>query len=227
MFSLFFDQSEKQLEKAKSDFEYARNLEGDSREKRAVRVRAAMRCKLVLDKIFIEAAQMEAMFQEESMIAAAAGEAAPKKLEETAKESICYQVIKSLNGLVISYVPQPYAGEMAELGTKFEKGEINARQAIELSQKIADRLADELKMDLYLIQPIEPLSFMREKLDEFDSMRQSSADTGSGHADIAPFDKSNSSSLSDAKSPAKPPVVEKAVQKKSNEPPAEDNYSWD
>ncbi|MGA1155730.1 MAG: hypothetical protein ACO3TR_07345, partial [Burkholderiaceae bacterium] len=86
MFSLFFDQSEKQLEKAKSDFEYARNLEGDSREKRAVRVRAAMRCKLVLDKIFIEAAQMEAMFQEESMIAAADGEAAPKKLEETAKE---------------------------------------------------------------------------------------------------------------------------------------------
>ena len=64
---------------------------------------------------------MEAVFQEESMIAAAAGEAAPQKLEETANESICYQVIKSLNGLVISYVPQPYAGEMADLGVKFEK----------------------------------------------------------------------------------------------------------
>lgn len=227
MFSLFFDQSEKQLEKAKSDFEYARNLEGDSREKRAVRVRAAMRCKLVLDKIFIEAAQMEAMFQEESMIAAAAGEAAPKKLEETAKESICYQVIKSLNGLVISYVPQPYAAEMAELGAKFEKGEINARQAIELSQKIADRLADELKMDLYLIQPIEPLSFMREKLDEFDSMRQGSSGSSSGQSHSGPVDSFDTPASGHSKAAEKPPSVEKAVRKKSNDPPAEDNYSWD
>ncbi len=223
MFSIFFDQSEKQLEKAKSDFEYARDLQGDSREKRAVRVRAAMRCKLVLDKIFIEAAQMEAVFQEESMIAAAAGEAAPQKLEETAKESICYQVIKSLNGLVISYVPQPYAGEMAELGVKFEKGEINARQAIELSQKIADRLADELKMDLYLIQPIEPLSFMREKLDEFNAMRQGSAGTSETGNVTRPVD-SFKANTSDAE---KPPPVEKAVKKKQNEAPSEDNYSWD
>ena len=227
MFSLFSDQSEKQLEKAKSDFEYARNLEGDSREKRAVRVRAAMRCKLVLDKIFIEATHMEAVFQEESMIAAAAGEAAPKKLEETAKESICYQVIKSLNGLVISYVPQPYAGEMAELGTKFEKGEINARQAIELSQKIADRLADELKMDLYLIQPIEPLSFMREKLDEFDSMRQGSSGSSSNQSQSDSVQSFDTPASSHSKAVEKIPPVEKAVRKKSNQPPAEDNYSWD
>ena len=171
MFSMFFDQSEKQLAKAKSEFEYARDLQGDSREKRAVRVRTAMRCKLVLDKIFIEAAQMEAVFQEKSMIAAAAGENT-QKLEETAKESICYQVVKSLNGHAIGYVPQPYAGEMAELGAQFEKGIINSRQAIEVAEKIGDRLADELKMDLYLIQPIDPLSFMREKLDEFDARRQ-------------------------------------------------------
>ncbi|MFZ9082534.1 MAG: hypothetical protein ACO326_08360 [Burkholderiaceae bacterium] len=223
MFSIFFDQSEKQLEKARSDFEYARDLEGDSREKRAVRVRMAMRCKLVLDKIFIEAAQMEAVFQEESMIAAAAGEAAPQKLEETAKESICYQVIKSLNGLVISYVPQPYAGEMADLGVKFEKGIINARQAIELSQKIADRLADELKMDLYLIQPIEPLSFMREKLDELDAMRQGSSGASEAGSAAGPVDsfKANTSNTE------KPPPIEKAIKKKQNEAPPEDNYSWD
>jgi hypothetical protein len=224
MFSIFFDQSKKQLEKAKSDFEYARDLQGDSREKRAVRVRAAMRCKLVLDKIFIEAAHMEAVFQEESMIAAAAGEAAPQRLEETAKESICYQVTKSLNGQVISYVPQPYAGEMAELGTKFEKGEINARQAIELSQKIGDRLADELKMDLYLIQPIEPLSFMREKFDEIDAMRQGSSGSSGAGVQAGPVDGSFKSNASSAE---KPPPVEKAVKKKRNETSPEDNFSWD
>ena len=49
MFSMFFDQSEKQLAKAKSAFEYARDLQGDSREKRAVRVRAAMLCNIVRD----------------------------------------------------------------------------------------------------------------------------------------------------------------------------------
>ncbi len=223
MFS-FFDDSAKKLEKAKSDFEYARNLEGDSSEKRAVRVRTALRCKLVLDKIFIEATHLEALLQEEAMIAAAGGEASPEKLEKTAKESICYQVIKSLNGLAIAYVPQPYAGEMAELGTKFEKGEINARQAIELSQKIGDRLADELKMDLYLIQPIEPLSFMREKFDEIDAMRQGSSGSSGAGVQAGPVDGSFKSNASSAE---KPPPVEKAVKKKRNETPPEDNFSWD
>ena len=221
MFSMFFDQSEKQLAKAKSEFEYARDLQGDSREKRAVRVRTAMRCKLVLDKIFIEAAQMEAVFQEKSMIAAAAGENT-QKLEETAKESICYQVVKSINGHAIGYVPQPYAGEMAELGAQFEKSIINSRQAIEVAQKIADRLADELKMDLYLIQPIEPLSFMREKLDEFDAMRQGLP--GSSEPGTDETFKPDSSSTKTSTS--KPPAVEKAVKKQSEAPP-EDDFSWD
>jgi hypothetical protein len=227
MFSMFFDQSEKQLAKAKSEFEYARDLQGDSREKRAVRVRAAMRCKLVLDKIFIEAAQMEAVFQEESMIAAAAGEDPPQKLEETAKESICYQVVKSLNGHAISYVPQPYAGEMAELGANFEKNIINSRQAIELSQKIADRLADELKMDLYLIQPIEPLSFMREKLDEFDAMRKTASGSSEAGVSSGTQDALKAESSATRTSTDKPPPVEKAVKKKQNEAPPADNFSWD
>ena len=221
MFSMFFDQSEKQLAKAKSEFEYARDLQGDSREKRAVRVLTAMRCKLVLDKIFIEAAQMEAVFQEKSMIAAAAGENT-QKLEETAKESICYQVVKSLNGHAIGYVPQPYAGEMAELGAQFEKGIINSRQAIEVAEKIGDRLADELKMDLYLIQPIDPLSFMREKLDEFDARRQGLP--GSSEPGTDETFKPDSSSTKTSTS--KPPAVEKAVKKQSEAPP-EDDFSWD
>ena len=221
MFSNFFDQSEKQLAKAKSQFEYARDLQGDSREKRAVRVRTAMRCKLVLDKIFIEAAQMEAVFQEKSMIAAAAGENT-QKLEETAKESICYQVVKSINGHAIGYVPQPYAGEMAELGAQFEKSIINSRQAIEVAEKIGDRLADELKMDLYLIQPIEPLSFMREKLDEFDARRQGLP--GSSEPGTDETFKPDSSSTKTSTS--KPPAVEKAVKKQSEAPP-EDDFSWD
>lgn len=221
MFSNFFDQSEKQLAKAKSEFEYARDLQGDSREKRAVRVRTAMRCKLVLDKIFIEAARLEAVFQEKSMIAAAAGENT-QKLEETAKESICYQVVKSLNGHAIGYVPQPYAGEMAELGAQFEKGIINSRKAIEVAEKIADRLADELKMDLYLIQPIDPLSFVREKLDEFDAMRQGLP----GSSEPGTDETAKPDSSSTKTSTSKPPAVEKAVKKQSEAPP-EDDFSWD
>ena len=215
MFSIFGSQSKKQLEQAKSHFEYARDLQGDSKEYRAVRVRAAMRCKLVLDKIFIEAAQMEAMFQEESMIAAAAGEASPKKLEEITKESVCFQVIKSLNGLVMAYVPQPYAGEMAQLGVQFETGLINIRQAVELSQKIADRLADELQMDRYLIQPIEPLSFMRERVDEFDAMRRDPEEASEE------VDKRQ-----DKGTAAKPPPVESAP-KKNKESAPQDSHSWD
>ena len=164
---------------------------------------------------------MEAVFQEKSMIAAAAGENT-QKLEETAKESICYQVVKSLNGHAIGYVPQPYAGEMAELGAQFEKGIINSRQAIEVAEKIGDRLADELKMDLYLIQPIDPLSFMREKLAEFDARRQGLP--GSSEPGTDETFKPDSSSTKTSTS--KPPAVEKAVKKQSEAPP-EDDFSWD
>jgi hypothetical protein len=82
-------------------------------------------------------------------------------------------------------------------------------------------------MDLYLIQPIEPLSFMREKLDEFDSMRQGSSGSSSGQSQSGPVDSFEPIANSRSKDPEKPPPVAQAVRKKSNEPPAEDNYSWD
>ncbi|MEY2900669.1 MAG: hypothetical protein RL247_835 [Actinomycetota bacterium] len=152
----------KEISGARSAFEYARNLEGESREIRAIRIRAALRSRQVLDKIFIEASHSQAEYAEESMIALAGGEKRPEKPE--ADDAICFQTIKTLNGYRLAWVPRPYAEAMFNLGAKFERGEIDMKNAIEQGQAIANKLADELRCDLYYVQPIEVLGFLRDKL---------------------------------------------------------------
>jgi uncharacterized LabA/DUF88 family protein len=153
----------KEITGARSAFEYARNLQGESREIRAIRIRAALRSRQVLDKIFLEAAHMEAEYSEESMIALAGGEQRPEKPK--ADDSICFQTIKTLNGRVLAWIPRPYAEAMFDVGRRYEKGELDIRRAIESGQAVANKLADELKCDLYYVQPIEVLGFLREKIE--------------------------------------------------------------
>jgi len=152
----------KEITGARSAFEAARSLEGDSREIRAVRIRAALRSRQVLDKIFLEAARSAAVYAEESMIALAGGEARPPKPE--ADDAICFQTIKTLNGPVLAWIPRPYAEEMFQVGARYERGEIDVKKAIDLGQGVANKLADELKCDLYYVQPIEVLGFLRDQL---------------------------------------------------------------
>jgi hypothetical protein len=160
LLSLFGEK--KEISGARSAFEYARNLQGESREIRAIRIRAALRSRQVLDKIFLEASHTEAEYAEESMIALAGGEKRPEKPQ--ANDAICFQTIKTLNGHSLAWIPRPYAEAMFSVGAKFERGEIDIRNAIEQGQAIANKLADELKCDLYYVQPIEVLGFLREKL---------------------------------------------------------------
>jgi uncharacterized LabA/DUF88 family protein len=152
----------KEISGARSAFEYARNLQGESREIRAIRIRAALRSRQVLDKIFIEASHSEAEYAEESMIALAGGEKRPEK--PAANDAICFQTIKTLNGHSLAWIPRPYAEAMFGVGARFERGEIDMRMAIEQGQAIANKLADELRCDLYYVQPIEVLGFLRDKL---------------------------------------------------------------
>lgn len=152
----------KEISGARSAFEVARDLEGESREIRAIRIRAALRSRQVLDKIFLEASHSEAEYAEESMIALAGGEKRPEKPQ--ADDAICFQTIRTLNGNTLAWVPRPYAEAMFDVGARFERGEIDIHKAIELGQSVANKLADELKCDLYYVQPIEVLSFLRDKI---------------------------------------------------------------
>ena len=64
---------------------------------------------------------------------------------------------------------------------------------------------------------------MREKLDEFDAMRQGSSggsEAGNAGGPVDSF-KANTPNTE------KPPPVEKAVKKKPKRGTPEDNYSWD
>lgn len=159
---LFGSEDTKEMTGAKSAFHQAVSLTGDSREIRALRIRAALRSRDVLDKVFLEGARETAVYAEECMIAVAGGE--PRPPEPKADEGTCYQTVKSLNGRVLAYVPLRYTAQMYALGGQFERNEISAVQAIECAEKVASELADTLHLDLYLVQPIELLEFLREQL---------------------------------------------------------------
>lgn len=148
---------------ARAIFERAVALDGDSREKRATRIRAALRTKAVLDKIFLEGSRTTAIHAEDDMIAAAGGE--ETSTSKVLNESLCFQTVKSLNGVTLAYVPFHYAEKMFELGSLYEREEISAKVAVAKALEIGNRLADELCLDLYLVQPIEPLAFLREKIE--------------------------------------------------------------
>ena len=70
-------------------------------------------------------------------------------------------------------------------------------------------------MDRYLIQPIEPLSFMREILDELNAMRRDPEEASEE------VDKRQNKGAA-----AKPSPVESAPKKKKESAP-ESNHSWD
>lgn len=169
MFGLFGKKSNKQdRATARANYERAVNLtDHDARETRAIRIRVGLRCKVVLDKVFRDASIKSEKYAEEVMVAMAGGEPTPKP--PTANEDMCYQPVNTVNGSVTGYVPLVYVARMFELGIRHQKNEIDDNMAINLAQIIANEIGDDLKMDLYLVQPITPLEFLTDP-DKFDQM---------------------------------------------------------
>ena len=62
---------------ARKVFEQTVAAEGDSREKRALRVRQAVRIRVVMDKIFVAGTKAWAGYEESRMIAIAGGDDVP------------------------------------------------------------------------------------------------------------------------------------------------------
>lgn len=151
---------------ARKIFEQTAATDGDSREKRALRVRQAVRIRVVMDKIFVAGTKAWAGYEESRMIAIAGGEDAPSP--PAATEETCYQTVNTVNGQTMAYIPIDFATRVFEIGVGYQRGEIDGMDAVNSCQDIANNLGDLLKLDLYAVQPILPLNFLLQDNDEPD-----------------------------------------------------------
>jgi len=154
---LFGGAQKEEMLKAKQEYEKACNSTGDTRPEVAARIRVGLRCRAVLDKTFIEGAEKTADYTERSMLALASGDEKPKPPAATS-----FQIIKSVNGEILAYIPLEYAEEVFKIGEAFQLEEVSVEQAIELAQVVADKISE----DIHLEPPIQALGFLREELAE-------------------------------------------------------------
>lgn len=160
------DAEEGKKSSAKKTFEQTVALDGDSREMRALRIRQAVRIRVVMDKIFVAGTKAWAGYEESRMIAIAGGEDVPPA--PTATDQTCYQTVNTVNGQTMAYIPIDFTLRVFELGVRYQKGEIDGLLAVNSCQDIANDLGDLLKLDLYAVQPILPLNFLLDKTGEID-----------------------------------------------------------
>ncbi len=141
--------------KAQAEYEEARDADPASRSGHALTIRAGARAKAHVDKTFITGAEKAVTYDEMRAIAIVKGEEKP----EPPKASE-YQVIKSVNGELLTYLPLPYAERIFKLGMRYQTMEITAEQAVELVQQVADQIC----LELQLKEPFLALEFLREEL---------------------------------------------------------------
>jgi hypothetical protein len=163
---------------AKSEYQSARELKGDSRSVRAARIRAGLRARAHLDKTFIDGAERANAYNDACMVALAHGNEKPPPPKPSA-----YQLIPSVNGQVITYLPMEFVEEIFKLGAKYQLMELSAQQAIELCQGVADRIAHDLGLD----ETFEALGFLREEQGEASAAAEGADGTGT---DAAPASQS-------------------------------------
>ncbi|MFM8554587.1 MAG: hypothetical protein ACKODG_00095, partial [Betaproteobacteria bacterium] len=141
--------------KAQAEYDEARDADPASRSGHALTIRAGARAKAHVDKTFITGAEKAVTYYEMRAIAIVKGEEKP----EPPKASE-YQVIKSVNGELLTYLPLPYAERIFKLGMRYQTMEITAAQAVELVQQVADQIS----LELQLKEPFLALEFLREEL---------------------------------------------------------------
>lgn len=153
--NIFKNKTTAAKKQSKADYIRATELEGDSRQVRAFKMRIALRCRAHVDNAFIEGAKKTAQFQENCMLLAARGKEKP----EPPKPSV-FQSAKSLNGKVFTYLPPEFSEEIFSIGAMYQTTKVDAFEAIKLTQGVADKIS----FDLGLEEPFSALQFLRDEL---------------------------------------------------------------
>lgn len=156
MFSIFKDKEDDEKEQARLLFDKVTALKSDSRETRVARIRMGLLCRAHLDKTFIAGAEQTAAHLELVALAVVHGKDKPEPPVHSE-----YQTIKSGDKNLCVYLPDEYAELAFLLGAEYQQTKIDAYQAIERMQALADQIC---RFELKLEKPFEVLQFLREDL---------------------------------------------------------------
>ena len=141
--------------KAKKEFEEACVSKDDTRAMRAKRITIALRCRAVIDKTFVEGAEIYKKYS----VAKLKAIWEQKPVPSTPKAST-FQKIKSINGEIIGYIPEKFASQIYEIAGNYQTKEISIQTAIRQTQFIADEISE----SLHLEESFKTLNFLRDEL---------------------------------------------------------------
>ena len=140
---------------AKKEFEDACNSNDNTREMRSKRITTALRCRAVIDKTFIEVAEVYKKFSVSKLKAIWEQKPIPP-----IPKAPTFQTIKSINGEVIGYIPEKYASLVFEIAGNYQTEEITIETAIRQTQYIADEISKTLQLE----ESFKTLNFLRDEL---------------------------------------------------------------
>jgi hypothetical protein len=156
MFSMFQDRVESEKRRAREAFDAVCSTRSDSSQARSARLRMGLLCRAHLDKTFVAGAQQTASHQELVALAVAQGKERPPPPKPG-----LFQKVMTGKREVFVYLPEDYVEEAYGLGARYQRTEINALQAIERMQALADQI---FLVDLRLEEPFKVLQFLRDEL---------------------------------------------------------------
>lgn len=158
MFSFFKPAEPDPKQTAKQLFDKVLGLNSDSHEARNARLRLGMLIRAHVDKTFVAGAEQTALWQEQVAQAIVKGEEKPPMPQ--AGE---YQEIKSGNKSTWVYLPLEYGDRFFDLGARYQRTQLDAKQAISEAQALMDRICFQ---ELNLETPFQVLQFLRDELAE-------------------------------------------------------------
>ncbi len=153
----FFKGSDKdEKEEARQLFEKVAGSRGDSRELRSARIRMGLLLRTHIDKTFVAGAEQTSSYQELVALAIVNGQEKPP-LPEASE----FQQVKSGDRNIWVYLPMEYAEQVFMLGARYQRTEIDARQAVDAVQAVMDMIC---RFELKLDEPFKALQFLRDEL---------------------------------------------------------------
>lgn len=179
MFNFFKPAEPDPKQVARQLYEKVTALSSDSHDARSARLRVGMLIRAHVDKTFVNGAEQTAAWQEKVALAVVQGEEKPP-LPQASE----YLDIKSGSKPVCIYLPMEYAEAFFEMGARYQRTQMDARQAILEAQALMDRICFQ---DLQLETPFEVLKFLREELEHeapAPTDPRSAVPTGMGQAGI-------------------------------------------
>jgi hypothetical protein len=142
---------------ARKDYETAlEQSQKTSRSARVLCVRMAFRCRAHVDAAFVQAALATEAHEAALTAALAGGKDAPELTEASP-----WQLVKSGQGHMYTYIPESYAVRVFSLGALYQTLKISREQATAKAQEILNEICEELGV----LEQFDALRFLQDGAD--------------------------------------------------------------